>query len=766
MGTSANKPEHQQYSSSFGNDILSNSPDPNSSAAQLEQNMSLPSIETSFTGSLVNSDVSGAGSISSLNALVRQDSSSHMDQFFSSPPVSPAHSPVMQDNLDCDEPDVSSLDSPRQRDHGNLTGISNLDMQEDDDYDEVVDSSPLLKKSEIARPLISKLTPISENKPARTRSNRVSIDPTETVIANRVKEVKVTDSAVKSFALRKQINGTQQLPRSANKPPPTASKLTLKEQSALIDKLQKENFGLQIKVYYMTQELDKRSEDGMRDLRNENIELKSMCAKYKLDMRNQQSRFNELENKLRAAELTKAKAANSQVLAAVAEADVERQEEFKGLQQELESCLNIIDELRYAVDESEAKIREYDLREQEYIAELDHPKHLENSNKILEEEIAKLHEFLAKEEQAREQAQNEVHELRADLLRVRRSGSKLGDRDSTGEILKLRKEIRDLRREVGNKAVQADAELMEKERLYYELDDLKRSAQRSSTASSSRRSLTQVDSEEYDKVISELRGKISEVKYIARERKTQVDVLNKENADLQEIVDGLQSQIQTFGEEKSGLENEIDRLVRENGELEAEIVTWQEDYESLSTEADAELARLNELLSEKDSEFERMNSEIDSCTKLLSMFERDADALKKENAQYRQELAEQKLLVERLRGNLEEQSGDYESRMRESQSSNIKEVKEYKKHLKEAESFIKDLRAKLAEYDNSSKQMKGEFKRQIEDYKKSLEELTKQLETIANERESQKQDQSAWKLKEQEYETLLISLRKEISELQ
>lgn len=46
--------------------------------------------------------------------------------------------------------------------------------------------------------------------------------------------------------------------------------------------------------------------------------------------------------------------------------------------------------------------------------------------------------FLEKEQEARNSAQKEIMDLRSDMLKVRRSASVMGDRESTAEIARLR----------------------------------------------------------------------------------------------------------------------------------------------------------------------------------------------------------------------------------------------------------------------------------------------------------------------------------------
>jgi hypothetical protein len=74
--------------------------------------------------------------------------------------------------------------------------------------------------------------------------------------------------------------------------------MTLKEQSAIIDRLQKENFDLKIKIYYLNDKLDKLSEEGVKELMQENADMKIKLAEALRERKKLNKRVKELEQEV------------------------------------------------------------------------------------------------------------------------------------------------------------------------------------------------------------------------------------------------------------------------------------------------------------------------------------------------------------------------------------------------------------------------------------------------------------------------------------
>jgi cell division protein FtsB len=73
--------------------------------------------------------------------------------------------------------------------------------------------------------------------------------------------------------------------------------LTLKEQSSTIERLSKENFDLKLKVMFLSDRLDKLSEEGIKEMISENVDLKMSLAVLQRDNKLLRRRVKELEKR-------------------------------------------------------------------------------------------------------------------------------------------------------------------------------------------------------------------------------------------------------------------------------------------------------------------------------------------------------------------------------------------------------------------------------------------------------------------------------------
>lgn len=124
--------------------------------------------------------------------------------------------------------------------------------------------------------------------------------PTDTILAQRVKDVHVPPTVAREF--RDQYRSPSPEKRNGI-PPPSVSRhgknLTLKEQSGTIDRLVKENFDLKLKVTFMDDLLNKRSEEGVKEIMSENINLRIGKVQAGKDIRELKRSIRELERKLK-----------------------------------------------------------------------------------------------------------------------------------------------------------------------------------------------------------------------------------------------------------------------------------------------------------------------------------------------------------------------------------------------------------------------------------------------------------------------------------
>lgn len=130
--------------------------------------------------------------------------------------------------------------------------------------------------------------------------------PTDTIIAQHVRNIQVPESLAKEYQTKGDLSTPLQSYRKLpdyTPAPSTAARsgrnMTLKEQSSTIERLSKENFDLKLKVMFLSDRLDKLSEEGIKEMISENVELRTSLAVIQRDNKMLRRRVKELEKRHR-----------------------------------------------------------------------------------------------------------------------------------------------------------------------------------------------------------------------------------------------------------------------------------------------------------------------------------------------------------------------------------------------------------------------------------------------------------------------------------
>ncbi|KAB5518171.1 anucleate primary sterigmata protein B [Coniochaeta sp. 2T2.1] len=142
--------------------------------------------------------------------------------------------------------------------------------------------------------------------PKAKRNSTSLTAPTDTVIARHVRNVHVPESLAKEYRSKSGLI-TPRKPSDFSAVSGTGThtsrhggkNLTLKEQSSTIERLSKENFDLKLKVMFLSDRLDKLSEEGVKEMISENVELKTGLAVLQRDNKVLRRRVKELEKQLK-----------------------------------------------------------------------------------------------------------------------------------------------------------------------------------------------------------------------------------------------------------------------------------------------------------------------------------------------------------------------------------------------------------------------------------------------------------------------------------
>lgn len=122
--------------------------------------------------------------------------------------------------------------------------------------------------------------------------------PTDTVIAQHVRDIEVPATLAREYRDRHR----QPSPEKRNAAPTPSTRggksLTLKEQSSTIDRLMKENWDLKLKINFLDDALSRRSDEGVKAMISENVDLRTAKFKSAKEMRELKRTNRELERKL------------------------------------------------------------------------------------------------------------------------------------------------------------------------------------------------------------------------------------------------------------------------------------------------------------------------------------------------------------------------------------------------------------------------------------------------------------------------------------
>ena len=124
--------------------------------------------------------------------------------------------------------------------------------------------------------------------------------PTETVISQQVREVLVPATVVREYRDRHRPPSPE---KRNGAPTPSihqhGKSLTLKEQSSTIDRLMKENWDLKLKISFLNDALNRRSDEGVKAIISENVELRTAKFQSMTEIRELKRSIRELDRKLR-----------------------------------------------------------------------------------------------------------------------------------------------------------------------------------------------------------------------------------------------------------------------------------------------------------------------------------------------------------------------------------------------------------------------------------------------------------------------------------
>ncbi|KAI9885913.1 MAG: hypothetical protein M1823_002286 [Watsoniomyces obsoletus] len=453
--------------------------------------------------------------------------------------------------------------------------------------------------------------------------------------------------------------------------------LTLKEQGSTIDRLQKENFDLKLKIHFLNKSLDERSDEHIQATINKNAELHVILAKLGQENKQLRKRIEELEAKLKEQEsrpnsrkssLSGGSGSGSGSGSGVRyadeevvrlrevikdhEAEIEQLKDTKGRKaMEQDRQLNLIEYYvntrRPTLDKNTQK--EIDMWKNLYESECNRRRESDHTIESLEAEVAKIKKDSNRPNQGHQRKTSNDSSHWASQYKTEDYGTT--DRHAASQLAEqLQQENDDLRREVSAQASMLTSRNREKDKLYQEIEELKlgqlqaeasrpvageqRRAQRPATgrhrsasdgSNNSRASdLSSGERMFYDSQVRVLRDDMAALKIKNHALETKLDECLDE---LEQLDKAKVSREKEFENALQAAARELHEVNVERDESMAIREELENEFESLKQEAQREITSLEADIEQKTEEVRHVRRELNSRTERLSALQAEMRSL-------------------------------------------------------------------------------------------------------------------------------------------
>ncbi|KAL2003290.1 hypothetical protein VTN02DRAFT_4411 [Thermoascus thermophilus] len=546
--------------------------------------------------------------------------------------------------------------------------------------------------------------------------------------------------------------------------------MTLKEQEKIIDKLDKDNFGLKLKIHYLQEQLEKAGPGYNQAALKENTELKVTKLTLQRDISRYKKSLHQAERDLEAYRLqlqelkeqSKSRRSDDTVqreMDWLREEIENRETQIKDLQEELRATKDKnseeLEKMRDEIEDLEATVRERDRLIEER-----------------EEEIENLKEKDGKENDA-------VAELEAELERAKEQMEEL--QESLEQAKSEAQEAREAREQAMQEKEQAEENLKELQ------DEM---ANKSFTTKGLSRQL--------EEKASKLEDELAELRRENESLREELDAKSRHEADLE---DQLQEAQQDMDTRKSRMQEDIERARherdearRERDEIATRLKQALDDVNRKADEKELLQTRHNALTDESGSLQRELANAQAQIRELEQAIEEErqqaADNSHALRSQHRKEVEQLQEEIEALQHEIEDKEGQFaleqdrwESTKRTLQSQKEKAEEQAAgfrrtiEKLQDVELTLSGREARLQEVIDSEKnrhhQEEAVLSRQVEELNEDIaakrqivDEQRNELLSIKEELRVSRREESALRDKVQALEDEIIVLQQSLEEEQ
>lgn len=567
--------------------------------------------------------------------------------------------------------------------------------------------------------------------------------------------------------------------------------LSLREQESVIDKIEKENFGLKLKIHFLEEALRKTGPEFNKDALKENTELKVDKVTMQRELHKYKKHLTAAEKDLESyrqqmlqvQERAKKKYADNEHLAEMERlrTSVEHQEaEIEQLQRQLgedQGASVKADKLQDAIEDLEAELREKEnlITEQEdQLDDLKAKLDLEaEAKEVREEDMEALRTQLEEVEEKARSAERRVLEAEQnsqaseELQAARRALEEL-----KSDNRKLEAQRDQLQREAG-KAIAAKKQVdNDLEELQAELANKSVTARGLSRQKEERLAQLQIELDEADEKFADLEKQLSRIMSENRELRANseksresAEFTQQERQSLMGKVESLRKDLDARLDEKNLVQTRHDALLNESASLQNEVAHLRKSVEELEQGLGQE--REHALQIEKDirqqykDDIERLNDEVSDLQAEVrerdNLYDNDSEKWEtdRQNLQAERDRAQEKAAglektIERLReaqGSLSDKENSLQDALRSEaqryqseQALLSRQIEELRSSLEARQTMLSELRHELSATQDQLRQTQVDYQAQAEKIE-ALEDEVEVLQTTLDDESEQSREE-------------------------
>lgn len=491
------------------------------------------------------------------------------------------------------------------------------------------------------------------------------------------------------------------------------NQLSLKEQENVIDKIEKENFGLKLKIHFLEEALRKAGPGFSEAALKENTELKVDKVTMQKELHRYRKQVTSAEREI---ETYKQKISDLQDR-------VHNQRHDEGAQDELHELRRLLDDREAEIKDLYRKLDEGDRQNVEIEKLRDAVTDLEHDVREKDRVLGDLEDQIDDQKQQINERDDEIVQLEDEVKKVKQERAALNQDqwqmeidDAKATIEELQEDIKSLRQEVNDAKEDAEQAVFAKTRAEQDLEELQDELANKSIAP---QGLNRQIEEKANRLQAEL-----------EEQKKKFDELKKERDDIEETAIQLQDDLEetrkdlfATEEDREGKLKAIERLQQRITDLDQSGGKRVQQLKNELDEAIRNKEHLELQVQQLNDQLDRTERELRNTSEEKSLLQIRHDALTSESQSLQSELSRTKEELLDVRHALDQEKNhalQLEVEIRQEYKGEVERL------IEEQEDLKADIREKQRLYDSDLSKWDGE-KRALQSQLRSAEDTSASL---------------------------------------